>query len=248
MTNSFEEFCDEILVLSLERSHDRKNHIFELFRKHNIQKYYFFKGVDYKEQIVQEAKENGLLNLKKKVGCIRCGKNKCKCRLSSDYLIDTEIANWLSFIKIFEYLKKNNIKKALIMEDDIIFTENGIDILNEVFNQEYFLKNKLDLDKPLILRVGSGFNKEIHEINKKPILNKNYRMSNPCFFVNDKFVDFFLSKYKPICYTSDFFLHKLIFERNKSDEIQHYSIWPSPIYELSWGFKKSMSSLIRDVI
>ena len=245
MVNQFEDFCDEIFVLSLDRCNDRKDHILKLFEEKGIEKFAFFKGVDYTEDVVQDAKRNGFLKMDGLENCIRCGKNVCVCKLPKKQLMDTEIANWLSFISIFEYLKKNNVKKCLVMEDDIVFTNKGLEIMNEVLNQDFFKKNGIDLEKPLILRIGCGFNDKYHISDKKPHLTNEIRMSNPCLFVNDKFVDFFLSKWKPICYTSDMFLHKKILEM--SDGIQHFSVNPSPIYEMSWGSRKKIKSLIRDI-
>ena len=72
MINQFEDFCDEILVLSLDRCNDRKDHILKLFEEKKIEKFAFFKGVDYTEDVVQDAKRNGFLKMDGLENCIRC--------------------------------------------------------------------------------------------------------------------------------------------------------------------------------
>ena len=120
--------------------------------------------------------------------------------------------------------------------------------MNDFFKDNCYESNKIDSNKPVLIRIGSGFNKNIHEPNNKKIrLDKTFRMSNPCFFVNNHFVNLFLDNCFPISFTSDMFIHKKLIDLNPTAGIQHFSIIPSPIYELSWGSKKNMKSLIRDI-
>ena len=242
----FEEFFNDILVLSLDRCQDRKDGVINMFENNGVEFYRFFKGVDYTEPIVQETKNNGSIRQSGFKSCVRCDKKSCSCVLPKNGFLDTEIANWLSFIAIFNELKNKKIKNALILEDDIVFTKKGISIMNSTFTKDFYKKKNINPDKPILIRIGSGYNFKIHESQNSPFLEKTYRMSNPAFFVNDKFVDFFLSNYLPISYTSDMFIHKKIMDLNPSAEIQHFSLTPSPIYELSWGSKKRYKSLIRN--
>lgn len=244
----FETFFDITYVLSLQRSFERKKHMTHFFEKNNIEFYKFFEGTDFTEPIIQEIKLQNLINTQNQKNCIRCDKYICNCQLPKKNLFDTEIANWISFIRIFEEIKTKKIKKALILEDDIVFNKNGLSILNNVFTPDFYQKYNINPNKPVLIRIGSGYNKKYHEpnTNNTIVLDNEMRMSNPAFFVNDKFVELFLNTYSPISFTSDMFIHKKIIELNPEANIQHFSILPSPIYELSWGKTKKFKSLIRD--
>jgi hypothetical protein len=127
----------------------------------------------------------------------------------------------------------NSKNLIMICEDDIKFTNRGKNILNKIINIQNFKKYSLNFDKPILIRAGSALSKK-HKIRmKNPIMNKQKTMSNPCFFINVLFAKSFLKNLKFLDRTSDMFIHHNILNKDKS--IQHFTIIPQPIYELSYG-------------
>ena len=56
-------------------------------------------------------------------------------------------------------------------------------------------------------------------------------MSNACFIINKFYAESFINNLKIICTTSDLYLQKEILQYDKN--IQHFTIEPSPAYQLS---------------
>ena len=125
----------------------------------------------------------------------------------------------------------------MICEDDIEFTKSGIFNINYILNN-----NNFDYNKPILIRLAKGFCKN-HSLNKTPYLNKNIIMSNPCFLINSYYAITFLKNLKQINMTSDMYIHRFLIKIDKN--IDHYTLFPIPIYELSTNkFKKFSSTII----
>lgn len=245
MINDWTDFFEDIIILNLERSSERKEKMEKEFEKAGIKKYRFFKGIDYTDPIIQKIREDGTIN-KSFFLCVRCHKKRCGCLLPKNGFLDTELANWLSFVKIMEDIYEKGLKNALIFEDDIEFMKNGVSNLNTFFKSNFISKYNINIEKPYLLRLGTGYNKAWFEMNNQPFLKKELTMANRCFCVNRQYIELFLSYWKPIVCTSDMFIHKVLNEKTKG-QIQDWTLFPVPIYDISWGPKKKINSLIRDV-
>ena len=172
--------------------------------------------------------------VKKFPPCFRCNKNKCKCY--NNVLIKSQIGNWCSFINVMNDIVKNNYKDLImICEDDIKFTDNGMDILNKMITKDNLEKYNISFEKPILIRAGSAFGKS-HTIKKSPELVKKVKMSNPCFICNKYYAKSFIENLKIIRHTSDMYIHNHILKLDKS--IQSFTILPQPIYDLSWSDNK----------
>lgn len=233
------ELINKIYVINLKSCCDRKKHIEEEFKRLEINNYEIFEATDKDSLQVQEMMKTGFV--KKFPPCFRCNKNKCKC--SNNILIKHQIGNWCSFINVMINIIKNDYKGLImICEDDIKFTDNGMDILNKMITRGNLEKYNISLEKPILIRAGSGFNKN-HTLNDSPRFIKQVTMSNPCFICNKYYAKSFIKNLKIINTTSDIFIHKNILLLDKS--IQSLTILPQPIYELSCGKLKKFKSQIH---
>jgi|TARA_B110000483_G_scaffold243632_1_gene334673 GR25 family glycosyltransferase involved in LPS biosynthesis len=234
------DFFDKIFVINLKDSVDRKNHIINEFNKNNITNYEFFEAVHFDDPSV-----SSLLNSNQVMSfppCFRCLKDRCGCE--NNFLTKFQIANWCSYIKLFNQILESEHDLVLICEDDIVFSKNSQYICNSLLNQKTFNKYKINLKLPLMIKMGSAYDVQTHNLYKDPQYIKNYSLSNPCFALNKEMIKIFLYNLKMIDYHSDVYFHKQI--PQKFPNLQILVMNPFPVYELS--FVKSIqkfNSLVR---
>lgn len=227
MNNSL---LDKIFVISLKECVSRKTHIVNEFLKYQIKNYEFFEAINKDSEEINDLLSS--IKLKKFPPCFRCYKNVCNCK--NNYLLDTHIANWCSYIKLMKKIVNSNYNKLImICEDDIKFTKNGYNILNNIIQHSTLNQYDINLNNPVLIRVGSAFKDIHHKLKIIPILLKRVMMSNPSFIINKKYAESFLKNLKIIEKTSDVFIHKYILKLDES--IQDWTVFPQPIYELSYN-------------
>lgn len=237
--NEIPKLIEKIYVINLEKSKDRKNHIINEFRKKCITNYNFFEATDKNDDQVTKIMNDGFV--KKFPPCFRCNKNKCKCE--NNVLTKNQIGNWCSYINLMKHIiSNNNDGLIMICEDDIKFTNNGLDILGDMITPQKFKKYKIDLNKPVLIRIGAAYC-DRHNSGKIFTFNKQIIMSNPAFVINKQYAKIFMDNLKSINHTSDVYIHKQLIEINNT--IQHWTINPLPIYELSYGTIKKFKSEIH---
>ena len=236
----FNNLFDHIYVLNLKESIDRKLHIESEFKRVGIEKYEFFEATSYESEEVQQLMNSGLV--KKFPNCFRCNLKRCSCE--NNYLTPFQIGNWCSFLNMFKDIIKNNYKFVLICEDDIVFTFQYKRIINKLLSKQSFNKYKINMNKPLLIRLGTAFNPANHNSNSEPFFIKNYSLCNPCFAINKEMAMVYLKYLKIIDYHSDIYFHKKIPMNIKG--IQFFTMFPYPVYELSFvKSKRKFESLIR---
>ena len=162
-----------------------------------------------------------------------------------DCPVPFQIGNWCSFLHIFQDIVEKKHKFVLICEDDIVFTFQHKRIINKLLSKENFKNYKIDMDKPLLIRLGTAYDSSNHDnINASPIFLKNYSLCNPCFAINKEMAIVYLSYLKIIDYHSDIYFHKKI-PRNIMG-VQFFTMYPYPVYELSFvKSKQKFESLVR---
>lgn len=237
----FNIIFDNIYVLNLKNSNDRKTHIENEFSRVGINKYEFFEATPHDSDEVKNLIKSNFV--KKFPNCFRCNQKRCDCE--NNFLTEFQIGNWCSFINIFNDIIKKNYKFVLICEDDIVFSFQYKRIINRLLSKENFNKYKIDMNKPLLIRMGTAFNPQNHnDTNTQPFFLRNYALSNPCFAINKEMAIIYLKYLKIIDYHSDIYFHSKIPKNIKG--IQHFTMYPYPIYELSFvKSKQKFESLIR---
>lgn len=219
------ELISKIYVINLKHNYDRKEHIEYEFYKLKINNYEIFQGIDKNSLEVQNMMNTDFV--KKFPPCFRCDKNKCNC--SNNILIKHQIGNWCSFINIMKDIIKNDYKDLImICEDDIKFTDDAMYIFNSMITKDNFMSYNIDYEKPILIRAEQrGDFPSLNELT----FTKNIKMSNACFLVNTIYAKSFIKNLKVIDCTSDMYLQSKIL--NYDTNIQHFTIEPSPVYQLS---------------
>ena len=236
---------DNVFVINLLSCVERKRHIISEFHKVGINNYEFFEAISSESEIVDNVMNSDFIY--RSIKCWRCNK-PMMCGCSNRSITKSQIGNWISYIKLMRKIVDMDYKNLImICEDDIKFMEDGMKIINNTIKNDIFLEHGISLDKPLLIRVGSLYNKKLHislkEYLLEPKLTKNCFVANPCFIINKQFAKVFLDNLDKIKTTSDYYIH--FYLPYKLKEIQHFSIEPQPVYELSMGEHKIFESTIR---
>ena len=216
---------NKVYVINLKSCSDRKEHITKEFHRVNINKYEIFEATDKNSEQVKHMMKTDFV--KTFPPCFRCNKNKCNC--TNNILIKPQIGNWCSFINVMKDIIQNDYKNLImICEDDIKFTDNGMDILNKMITTQNLENYKIDFQKPILIRAEQrGTFSDLNNLK----LTTKISMSNACFIVNKYFAESFIKNLKVIDRTSDMYLQEDILKLDKN--IQHFTITPSPTYQLS---------------
>ena len=137
------KYIAQVLVLSLADDVDRREHINAHFQHNGIDNYQFVDAIPHNSALVIAAYKKGIV--KTYPSCFRCGEATCEC--ANNILIPHQVANWLSFKRIWEMVAEAS-RPVLVCEDDVFFYKGGLNKLESIF--EGFLLNKTHL--PVLIR------------------------------------------------------------------------------------------------
>ena len=236
----FNTIFDHIYVLNLKESVDRRTHIESELKRVNIEKYELFEATKHDSDEVKQLVNSGIV--KQFPNCFRCNKKRCACE--NNYLTPYQLGNWCSFINIFKDIIKNDYKFVFICEDDIVFSHQYKRIIDKLLSPNAFRSYKINMNKPLLIRMGTAYNPNNHNSNATPIFLKNYSLCNPAFAINKEMAIVYLYYLKVIDYHSDIYFHRKIPANIKG--VQYFTMYPYPIYELSFvKEKQKFESLVR---
>ncbi len=235
----WKKLFDKIYVLSLKECEDRRQHIRKEFAKVGIEDYEFFDASHFASDEVKDFKKSN--KVYQFPHCFRCLNLRCSCE--NNFLTDFQLANWHSFVRIWTDIVEKNYKFVLICEDDIVFTPQYKQVILGAFQQNNLKAHNVKWSNPLLIGMGGAYHPHKHLIKVRPHLRRQNVMCNPCFCMNQQMAKFFLDNYH-VHHTSDHYMH--IEVPQKYPYVQHFMMFPWPVYELS--FVPSISkfdSLVR---
>ncbi len=105
---------NKVLIINLERRPDRKKNITQKIIKNNINQYEIINAVDGRDVNIQN--EYTYLFKNKNTHIVNSGHYACL----------------LSHINTIKYAKKNNFNSIMILEDDVIFDDNFMELINKI--------------------------------------------------------------------------------------------------------------------
>ena len=169
----------KIIIINLAIHLDRKNDIIQKMNNISIKNYTFFNAID----------GNHLENYNFVFKPIPKWKSPFKNRP----ITVGEIGCALSHYSIWKYIVDNNIDKVLILEDDVEFTENFIDIYNKI--QDVNIDLLYIGRNPLNIELNLGDENEINNLMVKAKTSYNahsYIITYECAkkLINSNFLDF----------------------------------------------------------
>ena len=234
------QIFDKILVISLKECVDRRSHIEREFARVGIEQYEFFDASSPSSPEFREIVENPA-RIKRGPECFRCNRKRCNCE--NNYLTDFQIANWVSFIRVWQHIVDNNLQFVLVCEDDIVFTHQFQRIVFPLLTNRTFKHYGISTTKPLLIGLGGPYHPGKH-LSKRPAhLKRQNVMCNASFCLNQAMARMFLEHFH-IHNSSDHFMHVEFPQRFPI--VQHYLMYPWAVYDLSFipGVRK-FDSLVR---
>jgi GR25 family glycosyltransferase involved in LPS biosynthesis len=109
----------KIIIINLKRSADRKKDMENKMKSLNLTNYVFFEAVDAKVDLYK-------YNYKTMDNWVDPDQNRG--------IINGEIGCSLSHYLVWKYIVENNISKALILEDDVVFKNNFKKMYTKIIN------------------------------------------------------------------------------------------------------------------
>lgn len=219
---------DEVIVISLPASSDRRAHIRDHFRDQGIVEYTFFDAHDLEAPEVSALYDTG--QVKQYPPCFRCGKLECGTPDCNNVLIPQQVAVFSTYLALWRKLSATD-GRYLICEDDVVFHPWAGKVLNQIAQQVSAGTLPFSGSQPSLLRLGWGHNAEHDEATDFRI-DKSVRMSNPCHAVTGTFARGLLAEFNGVEHTADVFQHRLA-----SVAAAHSrTVYPPVATELSWSF------------
>ena len=123
--NDIKEFFgkfDQVICVNLPNDHERNNYIVKLFDGLGVDTPVFFPATSQEDEIVDKYYKAGLV--KKFPPCFRCGKNACGRNNCNNVLIRPQVATFITYLRVWEYLVNSEINSLLILEDDVVFSQD----------------------------------------------------------------------------------------------------------------------------
>lgn len=178
----FNFIFDEIFVINLE-NHKLRKELFIENNKHTNINFNFFKGVDGSNDIDSINTYNEYM--KKEVGYEGCSQlEKKNGKKMINYV--GQIGYLKSFLKIFNYAKKQKLKRIIIFDDDVI--------LHKDFNNLFIEKLRIISNNFDILRIGTTCHNysKLHDIIKTPIYTSQITDGSFAICYNENCYDFMI--------------------------------------------------------
>lgn len=223
----------QTLVVSLREDLERRAHIMRHLPQLKLGPFSFVDAIDFKSQQVKDAYLGG--RVKRFPTCFRCEKNTCRCE--NNVLIPQQVANWLSFRRVWEMCAQHPDEFFLICEDDVTFHENSSTILKAFC--EKFVPSKT---KVLIRMCASGQEPFQTLRGSDYELRDRVVMSNAAFVMNGRMACLLIDQFDLIETTSDIWIHRTMASR---EDVQAVTIEPLLATELS--FNKNYARFISRI-
>jgi GR25 family glycosyltransferase involved in LPS biosynthesis len=190
----------ETIVLSLQTDDTRRRHIRKHFSEIGLTNFRFADAIPADSPLVASWYATGKVNIYPP--CFRCGKSQCSC--PNNILNPSQVANFLSFARIWAVLPKEPQRLFLICEDDVLFFPGAIDRLSD------FLSGFVPTGKPLLLRLSESGLPTEQTVKSRLRSSHDKIMSNPAYIVNGAMADLLSQRFDEIDTTSDIWLHRHI--------------------------------------
>lgn len=189
---------DKTLVVSLAIDHERRRHIEDHFGDLGIHQFHFVDAVTAEDPMVKEAYDQGVVSTYPP--CFRCGSASCDC--FNNVLIPQQVANWLSFRKVWKTLPADPEKYFLICEDDVAFHHNAMPLLSQ------FLEEFEPAQEQVLIRMSQSGLEPYQTLNVNSLSTRwGPVMSNAAYILNGAMAARLLREPFRIAQTSDNWLH-----------------------------------------
>ena len=210
---TFFDHFDAIYCINLKESTDRRQFMDGQFRKFGIQnRVQFLKAYNTQEPIVKDSIQNNLVY---------------PILLSNV----SQVAICYSFLEIWKDIFKNKHTMALILEDDVAFTKNCLEIGQMTISKGKFVEAGLDPDmEPYVVHlIGNNLVGRDQSVEPKIYDDVGVKYGNAGYVTNYHTCRLLLKNFYPIKCPSDDFLSQV----KHNFRIEERYILPLMIYQVS---------------
>jgi hypothetical protein len=233
----FAQYFDGIFCLNLPSSTDRRQHIERHFHALGIEGYEFFDAVGPDDLEVKALYAKG--KVASYPPCFRCGELSCGSDECNNVLIPEQVATCVSFLKLWRHILQTDINAALIVEDDVVFTDYAPQVVRAIQDQGFLERIGLKEDVPTLLRLGWTAGREHRLTGQIALAQGAIRMANHCFAVNRALCRILLDEFDRVETTADEFTHRVV-----GSTVRNFTIQPPIASDLSFSFG-AVASLIH---
>lgn len=213
---------ENIFVISRQCDFDRREHINSHIPDLNVGEHTFINAVTANSSEVETCYRSG--RVRPFPPCFRCGEPLCAC--DNNILIREQVANWLSFISVWEQCAKQRDKYFLILEDDVYFFAGAIPLVRTL------LTELNEVSSPHLIRLAqSGLDHSVPLDSITYKLTSRITLSNPAYLLNGAMAAFLISHLGRFEHTSDHWLHKVAAQ---SSTVTAETVQPLLATELSY--------------
>ncbi|MGB3516787.1 MAG: glycosyltransferase family 25 protein [Elainellaceae cyanobacterium] len=230
------DWFDDIVCLSLPASLDRREHIRQHFEAIGIQRYRFFDAIASDAPIVEDYYWQE--RVKRYPDCFRCHKLECGKDDCNNVLLPSQVATWLSHQAVWELIRDQGWKNALIVEDDILFNDHAPLVLQQLVATDEFTQH-FQSDRPCLLRLGWRLRDDHQYHGTVELSTTLIRMSNPCYAINRAMAIALIDQVKKVDTTVDVYVHRQV-----APQYHNYTVVPPFAHEHS-ASTGAMASLIH---
>lgn len=224
----FFEGFDQIICLNLEVSAERREHVTNIFEKYDLGQPYFLQATSAEDEIVKKYYEKGLVHTYPP--CFRCGKMECGSSSCNNVLIEPQVANFISYLNIWRHIEENNIRSALIIEDDIEFSGSIDAICQQILENNLLQATGLYSNEPVLVRFGWALAADHSKLTAVKLVPNLLKMANPSYAINQAMARKLLENFSVINTTSDYYIH-----RDIGLQVNNFTSIPPLFYEKSWS-------------
>lgn len=213
----------ETLVVSLPHDTARRDHIVRHFAELDLPAFRFIDAVGSKSRLVGDYyRDNKVAPFPP---CFRCGQYECGC--PNNILIPSQVANWLSFAKVWEICAQSPDSYFLICEDDVSFHQNADAILRHFC--AVFEPQKTNV----LVRLGASGQQPFQILDPASFhTTADVVMSNCAYVINGHMARYLLDHFNYIPTTSDVWVHDRIAAHH---EVQAVTLSPLLATDLSYN-------------
>lgn len=232
---NIETLFDDIFVVSLPSSTDRRAYIQEHLETAGIHNFKFHEACDGAHPDVQAYFTSGRVH--SYPPCFRCGKASCGRDSCNNVLIPAQVATFVTYLKLWEKIAAKP-QVCPVVEDDLALNPYWLEVIAQLSEAKQSGQIDLAPQHPRLLRLGWALNDE-HDGTKPFRLSNELRMSNPCHSLTSAFAQALLDRFRKIDTTVDLYMHK---DAPRPGEA--LTVFPPLASELYWS-KGAFDSLIH---
>ncbi len=227
---------DQVLVLSLPGSAERRRHIDAHLPSVGLHEYAFFDATAADDPAVARAYARG--EVKAYPACFRCGGLDCGNADCNNVLIAPQVATFVSYLRLWRQVAEGRAARVLVLEDDVRFHGQTRAVLQALGQAAAAGRLPFAAGRPALLRLGWARGPE-HESAADCRLVDEVRMANPCHAITREYAAAMLARYQGIVHTVDEYQHRLAARPGEA-----WTVLPPIASELSWS-EGSVASTIH---